>query len=361
MSFSIPFVLLALVVSEQGPGTITRAELIQGIRDSEDSLKNLSVSCAYKIQKRSLKGDVFLPDMFKHAVYTVDASGRIRSESFGDLRDSRNAKSYRVRRIGVFDGKRSKAMEGDDIRFVSGQVSEQVAIPDFIDPRDYIYNYFGMSVSKTLEQEGSRIVGPAQWDGHQVLVVEWIKEHPDGEKGRRQFLVDCRRGFAVVRRSTSMLRSGDKDWIEIDFREGSGYAEVAPGIWLPAAVKWEWFGVPVDPATKKAPLFARYEIKNSNWVLNASLPDSIFSLEFPPAIMITDDQTGKVYQTVEMVDGNIVREVAAGLELYTEKRQWFTLKTALIWGSLSVAFVALLFAWIRRSWMGHANLRKNST
>lgn len=106
-----------------------------------------------------------------------------------------------------------------------------------------------------------------------------------------------------------------------------------------------------DPQKAQKTVWDILEVRNSNWVINGKLPDSTFELEFQPAIVVKDEQTGKTYQTVEIREGKIVRQVAEGMELYQEKSS-ISWKKIAVWtgvGLASVAILALVLLRIRKA------------
>lgn len=344
MGIPLYFLTLPLLFGElQGPG-ITLAELSQGLLDAEASLKSASVTCDYKVTLWSPQKGQLTP-VLAHGVCTFDALGRGRYQGFGDMRDVNDLKSYRYRTKAIFDGKRMKVLEGDNTRYLHGKVSEISQLPWPVDPRDYLYRYRSKPVGKLLAEEGSQIVGQVLWNGRRVVEAETkTKVAPNGDRAKNRFLIDCERGFVVVRCSTRIFRPATKDWFDYGWIEGRNYTEVNPGIWVPMEVTQEMYGR--SATILSPPRIGRYEIRNTNWVLDAELPDSTFQLDFPPGIIVKDEQTGKEYQTVEMHEGEIVRQVGEGIAIYQEKKSWLSWRTGLLWGGLGALGVGALVAWV---------------
>jgi hypothetical protein len=151
----------------------------------------------------------------------------------------------------------------------------------------------------------------------------------------------------VVRRTFASYRPATGKWVDVYVVEGHDYSEVIPGVWAPARVTRLQGGASKEQKT----VFDSLEVRNSNWVINGKLPDSTFELEFQPAMVIADEQTGKTYQTVEIRDDKIVQQVSEGMEIYHKKSSLSWKKIALwtIVGlvSLTVSLLALLR--VRRS------------
>jgi hypothetical protein len=334
--------LAALLAPGAAQGTdVTLADLSQGLLDAEAALKTVSVTCDYKFQMWSpWQPELGPTTSVQHGVCTLEASGRCRFEGGGEMR-SPGLPPRRVRAIAVFDGKRMKVLEGDDNRYFRGRVSELPQIPWLLDPHEYLYHYNHKSLGKTLVEEECQIGGTAMWDGRRVLAVESkVRVDSEGARYKYRFLIDCERGFAVVRRSMAIYRPAEKGWFDYAWIDGHNYSEVSPGTWLPSEVKTEAYAA----SPQKSILMHRQEVRNSNWVLNAPLSDAQFELEFPPVIMVLDEQTGKTYQTVKIKNDKIVAQVAEGLEIYQEKKGWSVWMLFLFWTSVALLGVGSLLA-----------------
>jgi hypothetical protein len=349
-----PLILLVLVLDPAiGHGAeLTLAEVSQGILDAQAALKTVSVTCDYKIQNWTPQNGMLSP-VEMHGVCTFDSTGRCRFEGHGE-------RSHPVdrpplppwRTVGVFDGKRLKTKEGDNVRYMQGKVSERFDMPWPTDPREFLYNFEGGPIGKRIGEEGSHIIGTAVQDGRRVLEIESrVYVDKDGKDRRKcRYLVDCDHGFAVVRRNIAIFRPAANDWFDYSVMEGHKYTEVTPGIWLPGAVTRVMYG---SSATVLQPqMLARIEISNKNWVVNAQLPDSQFQLEFEPDVFVTDEQTGKTYQAVKLKDDEILGQIAEGVEILQEKRALWTWNWWFWWGSLGVVAVMILaiaVIWRRRT------------
>ncbi len=320
---------------------ISTADLGKAVLDAEAAQKTVSVTCDYKIQSISLTLLRLLTPVMDHGICTFDLAGRCRYEGINELRDGSDKQTYQELTIGTFDGRRMKVMTGDKHQYLQGKVSEKPALPWPMDPREYLFHFFGKQIGKMIEQEGSQITGWVDWNGRKVIAVE-TKTYPGPEgndKTKVRFLVDLERGFAVVRRTIAIYRPQPNDWFDYGVVEGYDYNEVAPGIWVPGLVKTVSYGA---TSTDLNPtLIGRREIKNSNWVINAKLPDSYFDLEFKPGILVTDEQSGKTYQVVNVNEGKIATQVAEGIEIYQEQKANSSRK-AIIWASVGVLGIALL-------------------
>lgn len=321
---------------------ISTADLSKAVLDAESAQKTVSVTCDYKIQSYSLTKLQLLTPVMRHGICSFDLTGRCRYEGFGDIRDGSDKQSYQERTLATFDGKRMKAMTGDKSRYLQGKVSERPEMPWPMDPREYLYRFAGKQIGKLIAQEGSQITGWVNWDGRKVIAAE-TKSYPGPEgidKTKISFYIDPDRGFAVVRRSFAVYRPKPNDWFDYNVIEGYDYSEATPGVWVPALVKWNSYGASSIELTPT--MIGRREVRSSNWVINAKLPDSYFDLEFVPRILVTDEQSGKTYQTVDINDGQISTQVAQGIEIYQEQKASSSWKTIVYWVTGGVLGVVLL-------------------
>jgi hypothetical protein len=308
---------------------ITKPDLLQGLQDAEAALKTVSVTCDYEIEQRP-------PPLYSltskkmHGVCIFDVLGRSRFEGDAEVQDPTKQQPWHERLVGVYDGKRGKEIQGNEQRFVRGYIREKAGVPWPLDPREYLYRFFSKSVGKELAEEDPRILGFVAWEGRQLTAVE-TKVHVDAQGNQRKsrFLIDCDRGFAVVRRSIAIFRPAANDWFDYVFVEGKDYSEASTGIWVPTKVKEEMYGS--SSTVLNPPCFLRVVVRNSNWVLNASLPSTQFTLEFPPLIMVMDEQTGATYQTVQMKNDKIIAQIGEGLQVYKEKKDSLFARTLLLW------------------------------
>jgi hypothetical protein len=320
---------------------ISTTDLGRAILDAEAALKAVSVTCDYKLQTFSLTNKQLLSPVMRHGVCSFDSTGRCRYEGFGDLRDGSDKRSFQERNIAAFNGSRMKAMTGDKQRYLRGRVSENSGMPWPLDPREYLYRFAGNQVGKTIMEEGSQITGWINWDRRKVIAAETkIYPGPEGsDKTKIRFYIDPDRGFSIVRRSFAIFKPGSNEWFDYNVIEGYDYNEISPGIWVPSLVKWNSYGA---SSTELSPLqIGRHEIRNSNWVINAKLPDTYFDLEFEPGIIVTDEQSGKIYQTVNLNEDQIASQVAEGIEIYHEQQAGSSRKTVL-WATGGVLGVGLL-------------------
>ncbi|HJT78729.1 MAG TPA: hypothetical protein VJ739_16110 [Gemmataceae bacterium] len=324
------------------------ADLVQAIHDADAALRSASVTCDYRFEQWDPFANRFPGVTDAHGVCSFDASGRCRFEGHGVDRmgSGKGAYTLQYNRLDVFDGSRMKSLEGNGERYLRARVGEAARVQWPVDPREYLYRFDTQPVAKILSEEGSSVVGTVLWDQRSATAVEGKTYVSEFGRTKYRFLIDCDHGFAVVRRSEAIYRPASKDWFDYHVIEGHGYSEVAPGIWLPSTAKGE--GYPIS-ATKLHPaLINRFEVRNRNWVVNPRLPESEFDLDFPPAIVVTDDQTGKTYQTVKVRDGVITAQAAEGLEIYKEKKASFFWRRLFLWGGAAAATLVVLAVFLAR-------------
>jgi hypothetical protein len=329
--FSITLVFLL----GHGQEGISIAELRQGLRDADAAIKNFTVTVEHKSQSWTPTINRLVSPATVRGVYTVEASGRARYEFAGERRDVSDKYVYQVQEKGVFDGKQQKSLEGDKERYLLGRVGEKPRLRWSFDPREYVLHYNNKSIADRTAEEGTILDGVVLRQGRRLVgVASKARVNPDGAKARYHFLIDCERGFSVVRRSMQIYRPATREWFDYSLTETSDYAEVSPGIWLPARVRKTGYDRSVtnlNPA-----VVFKHEIQNTNWIVNADLPDSLFTLEYPPGIVIQDDQTGKQYQTVEIKDDMMTRWVGDALEIYKEEKEASYRKGILVGGGAIV-------------------------
>jgi hypothetical protein len=318
---------------------MTKADLCRAILDAEAAIKTASVTCDYTLQTwRWGKGGLSAPAQ-QHGVCTFDSLGRCRYEGSGEIRDTSGDRLYFEKRVGVFDGQRMKRMEGNREHYYRGYVSERSVIPWPLDPRQYLYRFRGKEeqVGKEITGDDWHIVGWTSWDGRRLILVESKVHEEPTEKMKKQVFIDPERAFAVVRRTFVSYRPTLGGWVDTYVLECRDYSEVVPGIWVPARIARLQGG----SSKGQKGVWDVLDVQSSNWVINAKLPDSTFELEFQPAILINDEQTGKTYQTVQVRDDKIVRLVGEGIEIYKEKTSISWKKIAL-WVSVGLASIVVL-------------------
>jgi hypothetical protein len=128
------------------------------------------------------------------------------------------------------------------------------------------------------------IVGAEALDSRPVTVMEGEPVTVDGKGWKYRFWVDLERGI-VVRRA-GLIRYPDQDWREYTRIESRGHEEVAPGIWLPAYVKYE--SIHTTKAAGREQISWSYEGHNLGWEVNRDLPGGTFHLDVPSSATISD-------------------------------------------------------------------------
>jgi hypothetical protein len=333
-------------------------ELRQGIKDAREAIHNFAVACDCSYQTYAISLNRLNAPIREKATYSCDSSfnGRIRYEGTGVMQGVEGKPNWTYQKTGVFDGKRMKLITGTNDKMTHGRVWTQALLEWPIDPRSFLYLHNFHPVDMILGNEAAnetekwRVVGVTKWDGHTVVDIETetMTSKADGNLFRNRYYVDCERGFSIVYRANQMYRPKTKSWLDYCSLTCHDYVEAGPGIWLPTRILYEGYGIPI--ADNDAYMINRTEVKASNWVVNANLPDTLFDIDFPSGLIVEDQETGKIYQTVNIEDGKVQGQIIQGLEIYRDQKNSFWRRSLLLWGSGFVGLCVVLGVlwWYRR-------------
>jgi hypothetical protein len=283
-------------------------DLLIGIKEAEAAIIALSVDCTI----HGVTHDIAWPEvpvqLKRSESIIVEKDGRARCETDGqDFKiESKGKATVRpLKAISTFDGTACRSVRGRDEGRIGLVTSSRSDIFWILDPRQISTHYYDKLVSQIIEERGGRIVGSTQHNGRDVLVVETEPVARAQKKWNYRFLVDPALNFAVVKRSQLIQFPPSEKWIEVTSVTGYDYREASPGIWLPEHVVQTSF----DPTEKDVRngndprLSWEWNIQNTNWIVNPTVADSLFKLEFPPGTDVDDKVNGRVYKVAGVSDG----------------------------------------------------------
>jgi predicted amidohydrolase len=270
----------------------TLEALIAGLEKTEAAIRNLAVTTAYvKLQKFGLP--VAEPVKLQMTTkFVADSRGRSWYDAVGEQVNvgpkPNEVRLYRGRWQATFDGKVARSLTGDDQGAWHAAGLDDHPSWHGVHPHEFTTHYFGKPVSQLLREKGAAVVGPAEWDGRPVVLVETVPVVRE-QAWRYRFWIDPERR-TVVRRAALVRHGEGQPWQEYTRIEGRDYQEAAPGIWLPGRVVYESLDVRRDGGP--AGLSWRFDGRNQDWKVNGEVPAEAFQLRFPEGVPVTDRRQG---------------------------------------------------------------------
>ncbi len=322
--------------AEVNPVEHELSQVIENLRDVEQSIRALSVTNEWtmKLPDEEIVGYVHSAKGTETVLVECHGSrGRIRCDSRGEsVVDGVNGSAGNYRATSVFDGELVKRMQGGE-QYISGTISQQKSqIHWKFDPRLAVSHFFRRTVSELLEKKGGQITGLTNLDNIPVLVIETASVKKDVER-RYRFHVAPSLNFAVVRRAIEAKLLDHEKWLEYRVVECADYEEFAPGIWLPVRVIERNYMTEERHFIEdiERPISAELRMNMVNWVVNPEVADELFTLEFPSGIRVTNQVTGKTFNSeldearVALKEGKLPR---------IEANEWMNTEGDLSWQNL---------------------------
>lgn len=300
-------------------GPIALEDLLQGLRDAEQTVDNFSFTARIEVVFRPPRvGKSFAYPVV--ADYIVDHDGRVRYDELGYVlsmtREGGKTTEERIR--AVYDGSVNKRVEGNHQQFQFGFVDGFRHPKWELDPGKFLWQLDGRPIVESLTERKAFVQGETQWDGRTVTVVETTPTENDGKEWKTRLFVNPARSFAIVRRAKYYRPLPDGEWFEFAFIESRDYVEVIPGIWMPTTVVDQFISTAEDGSNE---LRWRISAQLDNWVVNAVLPPDTFAFSFPPGIFVNDHVKGTGYQTAAITDGMIDQHVGEAQRLREQLSQ----------------------------------------
>jgi hypothetical protein len=218
--------------------------------------------------------------------------------------DDGTIKVYNERVAAVFDGSTARILLGEDEGFNFGRITQRRdAVPNRMDPWDYFSNYSGLPVHDFFKLGKSSVTEETTSTGWKVLITETILDREPEFQRKYQFTIAPQRAFAPVRKASLVQFHESGKWHEYDTLEGADYVERFPGVWAPDVLHYRHHRVKGGVMGKDAS--EQWTARNENWVINANIPDSHFSLAFPVGVHVTDEINGLKYINTSIDDAMI--------------------------------------------------------
>ncbi len=296
------FVFVAFVVCCAKSAAVAATNIdviISGLKHTEKAVRGLSVTEDADVTQNYPRNLVKPAQYKSHIDVTIDFDGRLRAEEDGHTyRVEKNEEPLITPRVSIstFNGTEERTLVGmTKARMIQGMITSDRSNTFWtLDPRLMTTWYFDHPISQLITEGKGSVIGSEKHDDQDMLIVETMPfTNPESKsKWKQTFWVDPNRNFAVLRRSQSFQFADVDRWMENDRIIGYEYRQIETGIWLPMRVVEEAFGPTLEDAQNNAAprLMWRYDIRNSNWVVNPKVDDAVFTLQFPKGVNV-EDQT----------------------------------------------------------------------
>jgi len=327
---------------------ITEPELEAGLHEYEQAIKAVSVQSRVEGFTEQF-GKTPEPAIQRNLIetITVESLGRARCEIEGKQKDgtSRAGAIQDVTFVGTFNGDECRFGRGFT-KILYGLVTPQRSDLGWtLDPREFLTHYGGTPISHLLAEGKTQITGTAIYEGRELVVLETFPVR-NGPNWKSMFLIDPIRSFIVPKRARLVQFPGSERWIEYTRISCFDYEEAVSGIWLPSRVVSESFDPTAEHARTGAvpPVSWKWEIRNSNWIVNPVISDSLFTLEFPLGIEVEDKVRGRIYKTTAISDDGLDAQAQRALDWSgIHSSHW---KVVLLAANvIIIAFIVALLLW----------------
>jgi thiol-disulfide isomerase/thioredoxin len=277
-------------------------ELIVQLQANEAILHSVSVTLDHSrfIAARDLAR---LPiEGFFVGRWSYDSNGRTRYDGIVEETSSRGTRTKLTSL--AFDGKVARWLETSrDSHFSEASLDSQVTTYG-INPREITTSHLGKPISQVLTDKGAPSIETVQLDGKPVLLASTrVHTSGDGASWQSRFWLDPAMGMAVVRRSAFYRTNPHSQWHEYTSVRSSEFQEVGAGVWLPTHYCYEH--IEKDPENGELELSWRYEGGASNWRINESFEDRLFTIVFDDDLEVNDyriEATAANPKTAEKVE-----------------------------------------------------------
>jgi hypothetical protein len=278
--------------------TLTLEEIRAGVKQFEQRIANLSVTCDAVVvnhfrnaagaapPKGLIEDDAYNLEERIASRWIVDSSGRIWQKHLSQVTSVRADKTrleHEEEIEAAFDGKRGRWIQitrrpGGDLVHIRQLDSPRTYA--MFSPLDVTVRYLGKPITQILSQADAAIADSKTWEDRPVIVVEArvAKSPASTAEFKTRLWIDPSRGFAVVRRQSVARYAPGRPW-HVHFDSASyGLVEALPGVWLPSRVEDKNFGVP--PVEQNwLDLVVSDTIHYRDWKVNADIPASKFRIQ----------------------------------------------------------------------------------
>jgi hypothetical protein len=278
--------------------TFTLEEIRAGVKQFEQRITNLSVSCDAEVvnhfrsatggpvPKGLIEDDAFNLEDRISSRWIVDSTGRIWQKHVSQVTAHRADKTqveHEEEIEAAFDGIRGKWIQitrksnGDSVLIRQLDSPQTYATSS---PLDVTLRYLGTPIIQILSRADAAIAESKTWEERPIVVVEAAvpKTAASTAEFKMRLWIDPSRGFAVVRRQSVARYAPGRPWhVHLD-SASYGLVEASPGIWLPSRVEEKNFSVPrVEQDWLN--LVVSDTIRYRDWKVNANVPASKFRIQ----------------------------------------------------------------------------------
>ena len=177
---------------------------------------------------------------------------------------------------------------------ISGQPNGNLRIQSGM-PSQFTYHMWQAEEGTLADvfQKGAELVSTSEMiDGRRCALV-LVSDHFGAKGVTERYWLDMERGFSLVRFERRDY-PGKVVWVLSDIV----LKEVAPNLWYPVE------GINYEPRTGRA-----FKYHADTVMVNQGLPDSDFTLEFPPGTGVTDERNMTKYRTGRLSFGPLIERV----------------------------------------------------
>lgn len=331
MNYIVCNALVLAVVAPAAPPPMK--DVIAAIADREEAIKAFSV----RLDIDSVSSFAGTQKSDFRVTVIADDLGRYRIE--GERQPS-GAAPERI--VQVFDGRlRSDAWGGGDMLTHGLRGSNANYLIPLL-PFALCWDFYTERTSEYLEKWKAATLREEHWtDGPGEPREVWAIEttpvvNASGVTRKSEVYIDHARGCVIVRKIKWYRSAGATDWVKNWSFEAREHREAAPGVWVPSAVEENLWFVSADNRVSPA---TQIKCRASDWSINPSINDDIFSFAFPAGVTVTDETTDKTYLSGAITDPAVAAQVEAGKKLLGQRR-WSWLGTT---GVLAAAVIAAAF------------------
>jgi len=192
---------------------------------------------------------------------------------------------------------------------ISGQPNGNLRIQSGM-PSQFTYHMWQAEEGTLADvfQKGAELVSTSEMiDGRRCALV-LVRDHFGAKGVTERYWLDMERGFSLVRFERRDY-PGKVVWVLSDIV----LKEVAPNLWYPVE------GISYEPRTGRA---AKYHADTV--MVNQGLPDSDFTLEFPPGTGVTDERNMTKYRTGRLSFGALIEGDAAAQDIFERSKAFLT-------------------------------------
>lgn len=302
-------VLLSATITKAAYG-MTVEDLSRGLRAREDGLQTFSFRIDYETEKTTDLMQLLatgtqgkLSRQLFHELYVFDGKRlRLESGNANSAPSLTNAQEIK-NAIGTFDGSVGRTLTGADGEWSQGQVTESLNdMPWNMDPRELLTTHGGILLSSVVSELGAKTVKVVGKDDRTLLRVDG-PEYPltKNETQKLVLIVDPDRSFATTSRLVYTKLAPSEEWFLSSEVTIDNFIQLDTGIWVPTRGTRGYSVGRIDRKTGKYDVqpVERSVIKFSEWQSDPDVSDKVFTVEFPPSIVVDDRITGTHYVTAK--------------------------------------------------------------